>query len=71
MPQFASLNDDQLALLGCAVALFLCGGGMVLSYTLRRWITGAGKASAEYARPEASAAQPHVAGADSDQRRAA
>ncbi|MFQ5732948.1 MAG: hypothetical protein ACE5KM_13490 [Planctomycetaceae bacterium] len=35
-----NLNDDQTALLGCAVALLLCGGAMVLSHTLRRWITG-------------------------------
>jgi hypothetical protein len=71
MPHFASLNDDQVALLGCAVALFLCVGGMVLSYTLRRWITGASGSAADGGGNQTSPGDPRVARADSDQRRAA
>lgn len=70
MPVFDSLNDDQVALLGCAVALLLCGGGMVLSYTLRRWITGVTRNSAGQRRTAATN-DPHVAHPDSDRRRAA
>lgn len=34
-----TLSDDQTALLGCGVALLLCGGAMVISHTLRQWLT--------------------------------
>lgn len=37
MELLASLTDDQKALLGCAVALFVCGTAMSLSYYLGRW----------------------------------
>ena len=35
-----NLNDDQTALLGCGVALLLCGSAMVISHTLRQWVSG-------------------------------
>jgi hypothetical protein len=68
MPFFDSLNDDQVALLGCAVALILCGGGMVLSHTLRRWITGMSQDAADGRQNQSN---PQVARADADRRRAA
>lgn len=33
-----SMTDDQVALLGCGVALFLCGGAMVISGRLSRLV---------------------------------
>jgi hypothetical protein len=70
MPDFDSLNDDQIALFGCAVALLLCGGGMVLSYTLRRWLSGLARRAADQ-REIAADSNPHVAHPDGDRRRAA
>jgi len=67
-----SLNDDQVALLGCAVALFLCGGAMTISYTLRRWVSGEAMRSRPHTRPSNLAAErteiPH---GPSDDRKAA
>lgn len=34
---FTNLNDDQIALLGCAAALLFTGTTMSLSYFIGRW----------------------------------
>ena len=47
-----SLNDDQVALLGCAVALLLCGSAMVITFSLRRWGTGETRGSRGIQRRE-------------------
>ena len=68
-----SLNDDQVALLGCATALLLCGSAMVISYTLSRWIAGKPLVSHRFQRRQDVARDdaPNDAGIESDQRTAA
>ena len=39
MEVLQGLTDDQKALVGCGVALFLSGGVMVLSHTIRQWFS--------------------------------
>jgi len=66
-----SLTDDQVALLGCAVALVLCGGAMVISHTLRRWTTGESVQSADRSRRTKEDVTAASTNADRDRRKAA
>lgn len=70
MDVLQGLTDDQKALLGCGVALLVCGGIMVLSHTIRQWFTGNSSAQTYRYQSRISAAE-NAAAQESTDRKAA
>ncbi len=72
MEFFQGLTDDQKALLGCGVALFLCGGMMVLSHSVRQFFSGGSSSAKTYRYQSQIAGSPqNDDDSDSQERKAA
>lgn len=69
MDIFRNASDDQIALMGCAIALLMCGGLMYVSYFVGQLRQP--KESQEPIRLGVSRPEPTVSSSDSSERKAA
>lgn len=69
MDLLQGLTDDQTALLGCAAALFVCIGAMVVSHPLRQYFRGTSAEEAVRTSPPPTA--PFAAESDAREKKAA
>ncbi len=70
MELFSNPSDDQIALMGCALALFVCGGLMYVSFFVGRLRQGSSATSTSTSRQPVTV-KPTASEATATERKAA